>query len=231
MSLMVNPPKEGDESCQQYKEERAATLASLRRRAHTMTDAFNACEGVTCNFTEGAMYSFPRLHLPPKVRCTAACCLRGLDSKAAACSWRCHCSSGIATAPLSATLAPFQFVAWLHRAELDAMQQRAHSLSPPALCSAAPSLRQCPHRAPVANAKCVHVQAIEAAKKAGKPADTFYCLALLEETGILTVPGAGFGQREGTFHLRTTILPPEDQMPKLTQRFQAFHKKFMETYR
>ena len=31
-----------------------------------MTDAFNSLEGVTCTFTEGAMYSFPRLHLPPK---------------------------------------------------------------------------------------------------------------------------------------------------------------------
>lgn len=38
------------------------------------------------------------------------------------------------------------------------------------------------------------MQALEAAKKAGKPADTFYCLDLLEETGILTVPGSGFGQ-------------------------------------
>lgn len=26
--------------------------------------------------------------------------------------------------------------------------------------------------------------------------------------GIVTVPGSGFGQEEGTFHLRTTILPP-----------------------
>lgn len=64
---MVNPPKEGEESYPQWKDERAATLASLRRRAHTMTDAFNACEGISCNFTEGAMYSFPRLTLSPKV--------------------------------------------------------------------------------------------------------------------------------------------------------------------
>lgn len=45
-----------------------------------MTDAFNSLEGVTCNFTEGAMYSFPRLHLPPKaspcphsLRCPPCC--------------------------------------------------------------------------------------------------------------------------------------------------------------
>lgn len=37
-------------------------------------------------------------------------------------------------------------------------------------------------------------------------------LQLLEETGIVTVPGSGFGQEEGTFHLRTTILPPEDKI-------------------
>ncbi len=27
----------------------------FRRRAHAMTDGFNALEGVTCTFTEGAM--------------------------------------------------------------------------------------------------------------------------------------------------------------------------------
>jgi len=113
-------------------------LASLRRRAHIMTDAFNSLEGVTCNFTEGAMYSFPRLHLPPK--------------------------------------------------------------------------------------------AIEAAKAAGKTPDTFYCLYLLEETGIVTVPGAGFGQEEGTFHMRTTILPPEEQIPTFVEKFKTAHKKFMGKY-
>jgi aspartate/methionine/tyrosine aminotransferase len=33
-------------------------------------DAFNSLEGVTCNFTEGAMYSFPQLRLPEKVLTT-----------------------------------------------------------------------------------------------------------------------------------------------------------------
>lgn len=40
-------------------------------------------------------------------------------------------------------------------------------------------------------------KAIEAAKKAGKAPDVFYCLMLLEATGISTVPGSGFGQKEG----------------------------------
>lgn len=38
-------------------------------------------------------------------------------------------------------------------------------------------------------------------------------------------------QEAGSFHLRTTILPPEDQMPTLVQRFQKFHAKFMDQYR
>ena len=32
--------------------------------------------------------------------------------------------------------------------------------------------------------------------------DMFYCMKLLEETGICVVPGSGFGQREGTYHFR-----------------------------
>lgn len=97
-----------------------------------MTDAFNGLEGASCNFTEGAMYSFPRLHLPAK--------------------------------------------------------------------------------------------AIQAAKEAGKDPDTFYCLALLADTGIVTVPGSGFGQVEGTFHLRTTILPQEDVMHEFVDKLRTFHK-------
>ena len=39
--------------------------------------------------------------------------------------------------------------------------------------------------------------ALQAAKQAGKVPDVFYCLKLLEATGISTVPGSGFGQKEG----------------------------------
>lgn len=55
VSLMVNPPKAGEESFEEWKREQEEGLASLRRRAHAMTDGFNALEGVTCTFTEGAM--------------------------------------------------------------------------------------------------------------------------------------------------------------------------------
>ena len=39
--------------------------------------------------------------------------------------------------------------------------------------------------------------AIAAAEAAGHPPDTFYALSLLEQTGLCTVPGNGFGQKEG----------------------------------
>mmetsp|Transcript_16381 Transcript_16381/g.40841 ORF Transcript_16381/g.40841 Transcript_16381/m.40841 type:complete len:490 (-) Transcript_16381:295-1764(-) len=139
LSVLVNPPKPGDESYEQFAREKSAELASLRRRAHMVTDGFNALEGVSCNFTEGAMYSFPQIRLPPK--------------------------------------------------------------------------------------------AIAAAREAGKAPDVFYCLHLLEQTGISTVPGSGFGQEEGTFHLRTTILPREDVMHHFVDKFKAFHAAFMAKYK
>jgi aspartate/methionine/tyrosine aminotransferase len=55
----------------------------------------------------------------------------------------------------------------------------------------------------------------------------YYCLKLLEATGISTVPGSGFGQAPGTFHLRTTILPREEVMADFVHKFQQFHSKFM----
>ncbi|GER37030.1 alanine aminotransferase 2 [Striga asiatica] len=138
MGIMVNPPKPGDISYERYVRESKGILESLRRRAQLMTDGFNSCRNVVCNFTEGAMYSFPQIRLPPR--------------------------------------------------------------------------------------------ALEAAKKAGKVPDVFYCLKLLEATGISTVPGSGFGQKEGVFHLRTTILPTEEDMPAIMESFKKFNDEFMEQY-
>ncbi len=74
-------------------------------------------------------------------------------------------------------------------------------------------------------------KAIAAAKAAGKAPDVFYCLRLLEATGISTVPGSGFGQAEGTFHLRTTILPREEVMEEFVNRFRKFHNEFMAEFK
>ncbi|KAL3511327.1 hypothetical protein ACH5RR_030728 [Cinchona calisaya] len=130
--LMVNPPKPGDISYERFVRQSKGILESLRKRAHVITDGFYSCRNVVCNFTEGAMYSFPQIRLPPK--------------------------------------------------------------------------------------------AIGATKKAGKVPGVFYCLKLLEATGISTV----FGQKEGVFHLRTTILPAEEDMPAIVDSFKKLNDEFME---
>lgn len=96
-------------------------------------------------------------------------------------------------------------------------------------------------------------KAIEAAKHAGQPADTFYGLQLLEETGIYharnkkyftsffisciafflgicVVAGSEFGQKPGTYHFRTTILPQMDKLQEMLSKFEEFHQKFMAKY-
>jgi aspartate/methionine/tyrosine aminotransferase len=57
--------------------------------------------------------------------------------------------------------------------------------------------------------------------------DAQYCLALLEETGICVVPGAGFGQLPGTAHFRTTILPPRDEIGTVVRKLADFHAAFV----
>jgi glutamate--glyoxylate aminotransferase len=37
--------------------------------------------------------------------------------------------------------------------------------------------------------------------------------------------------QEGTFHLRTTILPREEVMAAFVEKFKAFHEKFMNDHR
>jgi len=71
-------------------------------------------------------------------------------------------------------------------------------------------------------------KAIDAAKEQGKGADEFYCMRLLDATGVCIVPGSGFGQREGTLHFRTTFLAPgTDWVSRITD----FHKKFMDEFK
>ncbi|XP_010917379.1 alanine aminotransferase 2 isoform X2 [Elaeis guineensis] len=138
-SLVMNPPKVGDESYESYMAEKDEILSSLARRAKALEDAFNSLEGVTCNKAEGAMYLFPRLHLPQKA-----------------------------------------------------------------------------------------IKAAEAAKTAP---DAYYARRLLDATGIVVVPGSGFGQVPGTWHIRSTILPPEDKIPAIISRLKAFHEAFMDEFR
>lgn len=114
LGLMVNPYHLMNESREKFENEKKSIIESLKRRANLVSTLFNSIYGITCQETSGAMYSFPRIHLPLK--------------------------------------------------------------------------------------------AIEEAKKRGKHPDVFYCLELLNETGLSCVPGSGFQQEDGTFHFRTTIL-------------------------
>ncbi|GLT46190.1 hypothetical protein SLA2020_199640 [Shorea laevis] len=138
-SLVMSPPKVGDESYESYCAERDGILSSLARRAKMLEDAFNNLEGMTCNKAEGAMYVFPRIHLPEK--------------------------------------------------------------------------------------------AINAAEAVKTVPDAFYCRRLLNATGIVVIPGSGFGQVPGTWHFRCTILPQEDKIPAVINRLTDFHKSFMDEYR
>ncbi|CAK9179823.1 unnamed protein product [Ilex paraguariensis] len=138
-SLVMNPPKVGDESHESYSAEKDGILSSLARRAKTLEGALNSLEGVTCNKAEGAMYLFPRINLPQNA-----------------------------------------------------------------------------------------VKAAEAAKMAP---DAFYASRLLKATGIVVVPGSGFGQVPGTWHFRCTILPQEDKIPAIVTRLTEFHKGFMNEFR
>uniref|UniRef100_A0AAR2KZH1 Alanine aminotransferase 1 n=1 Tax=Pygocentrus nattereri TaxID=42514 RepID=A0AAR2KZH1_PYGNA len=73
-------------------------------------------------------------------------------------------------------------------------------------------------------------RAIKDAKAKGQVPDMFYCMKLLEETGICLVPGSGFGQKEGTFHFRMTILPPTDKLQTMLRKLKEFHQQFTQQY-
>lgn len=139
VALMSNPPLVGDASYATYDAERQGILQSLKRRAVKLVAAYNALEGVSCNATDGALYTFPKITLPPKAVATA----------------------------LSRDLAP----------------------------------------------------------------DTFYCLEMLAATGVVVVPGNGFGQVAGTYHFRSTILPAEEHIEDVIAKTTTFHVSFMNQYK
>jgi aspartate/methionine/tyrosine aminotransferase len=73
-------------------------------------------------------------------------------------------------------------------------------------------------------------KAIAAAAESGMKPDAFFCIELLDQTGICVVPGSGFGQKEGTYHFRTTFLPPESEMDAVIEKLTVFTTKFMNKY-
>lgn len=71
-------------------------------------------------------------------------------------------------------------------------------------------------------------KAIAAAAEAGVAADEFYALRLLDATGLVVVPGSGFGQPDpDAFHVRTTFLPPADKLEAVIAAIEEFHSCFL----
>lgn len=58
-------------------------------------------------------------------------------------------------------------------------------------------------------------------------ADEFWCLKLVEQTGIVCVPGSGFGQEPGTFHFRITILPPKEMLESMLAMLKDFQMSIL----
>lgn len=139
MDCIVNPPKEGDTSYELFQKEKNDVLDALKTRAKLVHKRLNSIEGITCNEVMGAMYAFPRIHLPPK--------------------------------------------------------------------------------------------AVAKAKSLGQEPDFFYCLQLLEETGLCVVPGSGFVQKPDTYHFRMTILPPENEIETFLELLEGFHNRFLAEYK
>merc|ERR1711937_595529 len=69
-------------------------------------------------------------------------------------------------------------------------------------------------------------KAIRHATALGMDPDGFWCLQLVEKTGIVCVPGSGFSQKAGTFHFRITILPPMPMLMDMLVRLKAFQEAF-----
>uniref|UniRef100_A0A672IX05 alanine transaminase n=1 Tax=Salarias fasciatus TaxID=181472 RepID=A0A672IX05_SALFA len=60
--------------------------------------------------------------------------------------------------------------------------------------------------------------------------DTFYCVKLLEEAGVLVSPGCDFTQKEGTHHIRLCTLVCSDVFEELLRRLSNFQTNFMKDF-
>lgn len=60
--------------------------------------------------------------------------------------------------------------------------------------------------------------------------DAHFCAELIKETGVVVVPGTGFGQRPGSHHFRIVILPPEDVMNDAFNLIKEFYSIYKTKY-
>jgi alanine-synthesizing transaminase len=55
--------------------------------------------------------------------------------------------------------------------------------------------------------------------------DEEFCGRVIRETGVVIVPGSGFGQRPGTQHFRVVFLPPEEVLEKAFDRIERIARE------
>ena len=63
-----------------------------------------------------------------------------------------------------------------------------------------------------------------------KNSDNHFVAELIKETGVVVVPGTGFGQVEGTNHFRLVFLPPEETLEKAYNKIGEFFKKYVDKF-
>lgn len=56
--------------------------------------------------------------------------------------------------------------------------------------------------------------------------DAEFVVELIRETGVIVVPGEGFGQAPGTKHFRLVFLPPENILREALERIRAFARSW-----
>merc|ERR1712150_97143 len=68
---------------------------------------------------------------------------------------------------------------------------------------------------------------IQEAHSQGVEPDFIYCMDMVNETGIMTVPGSGFQQEPGTYHFRiTNLITPIQKMETVLDKLASFNNKW-----
>ncbi len=60
--------------------------------------------------------------------------------------------------------------------------------------------------------------------------DAHFVAELIKATGVVVVPGSGFGQKPGTQHFRVVFLPQEEVLEKAYKAISEFHSLYVEQY-
>jgi alanine-synthesizing transaminase len=63
-----------------------------------------------------------------------------------------------------------------------------------------------------------------------KQSDSQFVNGLIKDTGVVVVPGSGFGQAPGTQHFRVVFLPPENTLTKAYNNIAAYYVKFLNSF-